>query len=769
MINYSNKHTALLKKVINIFLLFNIAALFLASCTKREKSNALVKSNLQYVDLNIGAVGHLLHPVRPNIQLPNQAIRMHPVRKDYIDDQISFFSLSMISHRNGELFAVLPGCGNPENGTWNKRQTYDHDLEILQPYYYYTYFLDDEIETEFVPGKKAGFFRFSFPKNSEKHLKLNVLHKGTWSVESEKSVFGVEEFNGMQAFVFIQFDQAARIKKDTGSKENINNKSAMDEPGIWLTFKKKNDKTVNFKYAISYISPEQAKKNLEAEIPEWGFKKLKKKAKKTWDKTLSQIEVKGGSKAQKRSFYTALFRTYERMVNISEDGKYYSSYDHQIHNDKRDFYVDDWVWDTYLAHHPLRAILQPDKEADMMQSYVRMYEQSGWMPQFPILFGDNPAMNGFHSTITILDDYRKDIRNFDIEKAFEGARKNALEATMLPWRNGPKSVLNDFYRTNGYFPALKKDQQEWVNEVHSFEKRQAVAITLGHSYDDWALAELAKELGKTEDYNYFFQQSKNYRNVYNPEKKMMWPKDEDGNWIDIDPKFDGGPGGRDYYDENNGYTYTWQVQHDIPGLIRLMGGKEEFAENLDNLFREDLGRSKYKFWSKFPDATGMTGQFSMGNEVSLHIPYLYNYAGQPWKTQKRIRQLLDIWFQDNIFGIPGDEDGGGLTSFVVFSSMGFYPVTPGIPVYSIGSPLFDKVKIKLNNGNTFTIKANNCSAKNKYIQAAKINGKPLNSPWFTHEQLMKGATIELEMGKYPNKKWGNSGYKDYLKLTKKFE
>jgi predicted alpha-1,2-mannosidase len=385
-----------------------------------------------------------------------------------------------------------------------------------------------------------------------------------------------------------------------------------------------------------------------------------------------------------------------------------------------------------------------------------MYEQSGWMPQFPLLYMDNPAMHGFHSTIVFLDAYRKGIRNFDVEKAYEGMKKNATEATMLPWRNGPKTSLDTFYRENRFFPALEPGQKETVKQVHSFEKRQSVAITLAQSYDDWALAEMAKELGKTEDFNYFIEQSKNYRNLYQPENKLFMPKNAKGEWIDIDPKFDGGPGGRDYYDENNGYTWAWQGQHDIQGLIKLKGGPDEFTKELDQLFREDLGRTKYQYWAKFPDATGMVGQFSMGNEPSFHIPYLYNYAGEPWKTQKRIRFLLDVWFQDNIFGIPGDEDGGGMTAFVVFSSMGFYPVTPGLPVYNIGSPVFEEVKIKLDNGKTFTIKAHNCSKVNKYIQSAKMNGEALNRPWFTHQDLLNGSTIELEMGPYPNKEWGSS-------------
>jgi len=265
---------------------------------------------------------------------------------------------------------------------------------------------------------------------------------------------------------------------------------------------------------------------------------------------------------------------------------------------------------------------------------------------------------------------------------------------------------------------------------------------------------MAKELKQDKVYEKYIPRAKNYINLWHPEKKMFLPKDGNGKWIDIDPKFDGGMGARSYYDENNGWTYLWQTQHDVEGLISLMGGTSQFEANLDQMFREDLGRSKFEFWAKLPDATGLVGQFSMGNEPSFHIPYLFNYTNSPWKTQKWTRFLLDVWFKDNIFGIPGDEDGGGMTAFVVFTSMGFYPVTPGLPVYTITSPLFEKVKINLENGKSFTMIANNCSKRNKYIQSAKLNGKVLEKPWFTHEDLMNGATIELEMGELPNKSWG---------------
>ncbi|RYY63385.1 MAG: glycoside hydrolase family 92 protein, partial [Chitinophagaceae bacterium] len=221
------------------------------------------------------------------------------------------------------------------------------------------------------------------------------------------------------------------------------------------------------------------------------------------------------------------------------------------------------------------------------------------------------------------------------------------------------------------------------------------------------------------------------------------------------PKFSGGQGGREYFTENNAYTYNWDVKHDIAGLFNLMGGRKKAEDKLDELFRASLGRSKYNLWYTFPDATGLVGQFVMGNEPSFHIPYLYNYTGAPWKTQKRIRMLMDTWYTDNLFGIPGDEDGGGMTAFVVFSMMGFFPVTPGVPVYSIGSPAFNQVSMQLPNGKKFTIAAKNNGAENKYIQSVKLNGITLSRVWFTHKELLAGGTLELEMGSLPNKTLGS--------------
>jgi predicted alpha-1,2-mannosidase len=720
-----------------------IGALFLFTYNLQAQQSI---GNIQYVDPTIGGVGQLLEPTRPTAHLPNSVIRMYPVRKDQLDDQISYFPLTMYSHRIGNVFALMPVTGEITNASWNEKFTYD--LEKTTPYYYSVKLENSGTGIEFTPSQHSGYYRFNFPSQTPGWLRLNIINEeGELQVQGKRTITGREKFNGMEAFVY------AELNTDIESEKYRSSANKQILIGLANT-----SKPVEFKYAISFISIEQAKQNLQKEIPVWNFESVKNNALIKWQQVLSQINIKGGTDQQKRAFYTALYRTYERMVDISEYGKYYSAYDHKVHIDSRPFYVDNWIWDMYLADEPLHTILNPDKEGDKIASYIRMYEQSGWMPSFALIFGDNPCMTGNHAAAWMADAYFKGVRNFDIQKAYEGLKKNSLEATLLPWLNGPATSLDTFYTEHGYFPALKPGEKETVPQVHNFEKRQAVAITLENSYDDWCLAQLASSLKKDDDKELFMKRAGFYKNVFRTDKNFMWPKDANGNWIEsFDPKFSGGMGGRDYTTENNGYTYDWDVKHDLNGLFNLMGGKQKAEQKLDQLFREDLGRSKYEFWAKFPDATGLVGQYSIGNEPSYHIPYLYNYLGAPWKTQKRIRMLMDTWYRDDLFSIPGDEDGGGTSAFIVLSMLGFYPVTPGIPAYNIGSPSFTQSTIQLSNNKTFTITARNNSKSNRYIQSATLNGKVWNQPWFSHEALIKGGKLELIMGPNPNKSWGVNG------------
>jgi predicted alpha-1,2-mannosidase len=377
------------------------------------------------------------------------------------------------------------------------------------------------------------------------------------------------------------------------------------------------------------------------------------------------------------------------------------------------------------------------------------------MPTFPQVHGNHMGMNSYHSSAIFIDGYRKGLKDYNVEKAYEGIKKNLMEGTFIPWRQGtPRRPIDDFFHENGYFPGLHQGEKETEPQIDDFEKRQPVPVTLGISYDFWTLGQFARDLGKTEDYKKFSQYAGNYKKLWNPQQRLFMPKDEKGEWIEIDPKSAGGRGYREYYDENNGWTYAWDVQHDIEGLIELLGGKNAAEERLDQMFREPLGMRKNEFYVNGSNSTGMVGQFSMGNEPSFHIPYLYNYFGAPWKTQKYTRFLLDVWFKDNIFGMPGDEDGGGMSAFVVFSSIGLYPVTPGLPFYNITSPVFEEVTINLKNGKTFTILAKGASRTIKYIQKAYINFKEINSPFITHEQIMDGGALELILGELPDKEWG---------------
>ncbi len=527
---------------------------------------------------------------------------------------------------------------------------------------------------------------------------------------------------------------------------------------IVLSFSK-SQSNLELPYGVSFINEQQAKSNYQREINGRTVAELQEQGKQIWDEALGKMQVEGGSEADKNVFYTSLYRSYERPVCISEDGRYYSAFDGQVHQDNgRPFYTDDWIWDSYRAHHPLRVLLNPKQEEDIIHSFILMAQQMehNWLPTFPEVTGDSRRMNSNHGVATILDASEKGLDNFDLEKAYQASKAAITEKTLAPWSGKPAGELDNFYKSNGFIPALRDGEEETIPEVSGFEKRQPVAVTLGTAYDEWCLAVLANKLDHKNDYKHFIKEALNYRNLFNSETNFFHPKDKNGEFITpFDYRFSGGVGARNYYGENNGWTYRWDVQHNVADLIDLMGGREAFIDNLDATFAEPMGRGKREFYTQLPDQTGNVGQFSMANEPSLHIPYLYSYAGEPWKTQKRIKKLIHTWFRNDFMGVPGDEDGGGMSSFVVFSQLGFYPVTPGLPIYVIGSPFFEKSEVTLENGKTFTIIAENFSKDNKYIQSATLNGKNWDNPWFTHTDLENGGTLVLKMGNKANKDWGS--------------
>ncbi|MBR5661926.1 MAG: glycoside hydrolase family 92 protein [Bacteroidales bacterium] len=691
---------------------------------------------LDYADPTVGGVSQLLQPTRPTVQIPNQIVRWIPSRVDLLDDQVSDYPLTLASHRLQSLFGFLPLSENVAGDGWlTARQVYDH--EKVTPYSY-----DAELEgcrISFSPASRSGMIEVEYEGSGGGVFRLRTLcDGGSFEFDGNSVITGEDRIGQMSGYLRMESDSPLELAG-----------SAPDGRSILL---KSSSKVIRLRYGISYIDRDQAGDNLGREIPGIGLGEVRERARDSWKAALGKIEVKGGSERDLRLFYSSLYRCYERMVEASEYGRYFSPYDHKVHEDARPFYNDNWIWDTHVALEPLMTILDPKKEEDKIDSYIRMYKQGGTMPSFAVVWGDWPAMTGNYSAVWMADAMAKGLE-FDIESAYEGLRKNALEETLLPWRNGPRSSLDDFYADHGWFPALRPGEEETVPEVNiPWERRQAVSLSTTASYCDWAVARLARRLGKSEDDSLLTRRAAFYRNVYRQDKGMFWPKDVDGNWIEgVDPRYMD----RAYFTENNAYTFQWDVKHDLEGLFNLMGGREEAEKKLDELFRIQLSMSKYQFFSILPDATGMVGQFAMGNEPSFHIPYIYNYLGSPWKTQKRIHQLIDNLFSDTVSGIPGDEDGGGMSAFVVFSMMGFFPVTPGIPVYAIGSPFFEETAIHLPDGGIFTLKARNISKENKYVQGAKLNGKPLDRSWITHDEIMAGGKLILEMGPEPNEEWGS--------------
>jgi len=718
------------------------ALLLLGGCANNTKAP------VDYVNPYVGNISHLLVPCYPTIGLPNNMMRVYPIRADFTSDFMSGLPVAVPGHRGGSPMSFNPTQAADDQ--LKPTMTYSYDLEHISPYSWDVYLDEAKIDVKFAPGNQSAIYNFRFNKDGDAKI-IVTGRSGELKVNADGSVEGYNNQgrNDTRLYLYVEADQPVTSNAKVGDGTN----------SVAVNFGKV--KEVNIRYGISYISAEQAKNNLKREINDFNVSVLTEKARAIWNETLANIEVSGGRERDKVVFYTSLYRTYERMINASEDGRYWSAYDQKVHDDEgTPFYVDDWVWDTYRAVHPLRVLIEPEMELSMAKSYIRMSEQdaNNWFPTFPGIAGDSRGMNCNHGAAVIADALAKGLPldKTDLENAYKGIYKAIHEKSLLPFTNQPAMELDAFFHTNGFYPAIPDWEQETYPQVNPGEMRQVVPVTLGTSYDFWCLAQIAKALDKAEEYKYCMQRSLDYRNLFNPATGFFHPKTADGNFIEpVDYSWSGGQGGRYYYDENNGWVYRWDVQHNFSDLVSLMGGPAKFAQGLDDMFRTPLGRGKYTYYYKFPDHTGNMGQYSAANEPCTHIPYLYNYAGQPWKTQKRTREIIDAYYRDDVMGVPGDEDGGGMTAFVVFTQLGFYPVTPGSPTYNIGSPVFSKSVIDLGNGKKFEVEAKDCSYDNKYIQSATLNGKEWNKPWFSHSDIAGGGRLVLQMGPKANEKWGS--------------
>ena len=724
------------------------------------------KDPVDYVNPYIGSISPKTGGTSPTVYLPHSHLSISPqftpgVGDRYVANKIFGFPI------RGTV--LMPTVGDISNNYFENASTFDHDFETSTPYYYQVLLEDTDINTEFSVTENCVFFRFTFPSSEKSNVLFNMRRNGLINIVDDKTVEGqgfISYYNGVfgrtgrdDVRFHAEFSKPFKTNgtwKD-GKIDIENNSQEGDRIGGFVSFETGDEEVVLVKIGTSLNSLEEAKANLAAQIPDWDFNKVKAAGKEIWNESLNRIKITGGNEEQRTIFYSSLYRTMGWKGN---------------------------VWDTYRSAYPLQVIIEPGETKRVINSFVEDYEKDGWMPS-------SGAMIGNHTAAFIADSYLKGITDFDVEKAYEGLRKNATEATMIPWRDGGHlTELEECYFEKGFYPALpvKEDDKnkyggdpeaysriagsempyqitwlpevgvkEWVTEVDGWHRRQSVSVTLEHAYDDWCLAQFAKVLGKTDDYELFMKRADNYKNLFDPSIGLMAPKSADGEWVrPFDPKLDGGFAGEGYFAEGNSWIMSWSVQHDIQGLINLMGGRDKFTAKLDQLFREQYQFDKPAFIGQFPDMTGLIGMYCHGNEPSFHIPYLYNYIGKPWETQKKVRQIMDLWYTDTPFGLSGDDDGGSLTSWYVFSSMGFYPVTPGTPTYVLGSPIFEKSVMNVGNGNTFTVEAKNVSVKNKYIQSAVLNGKPLNKLWFEHKEIVNGGSLILQMGPRPNKKLGIS-------------
>lgn len=617
---------------------------------------------------------------------------------------------------------------------------FSHDDESATAGYYRVMLKDYGIDVELTATERCGIQRYTFPE-AQAAVFLNLKKAMNWDFTEDSHIEQVDSVT-VQGYRFsdgwarnqrIYF--RTRFSKPFASMQTDTTAILKDGKRIGtgtvarFDFNTQAGEQIVVSTALSGVSMEGATRNLLAEAPDNDFDAYRKAARDNWNRQLSKIEVKGGNADDKVNFYTALYHSMLAPTIYSDaDGAYYGP-------DKRIHQADGWVnygtfslWDTFRAAHPLFTYTQPERVNDMVKSFLAFYEQNGRLPVWNFQGSETDMMIGYHAVPVIADAYLKGIGDFDAEKALEAC---VATANLDSYRG------IGVYKQSGYIPYNMEDGYNADN--------WSLSKTLEYAYDDYCIARMAEKMGRKEIAATFYHRSQNYKNVYNPATSFMQPRDEKGAFIEDFKADDYTP----HICESNGWQYFWSVQHDIDGLIGLVGGKERFAQNLDSMFTfHPSADDELPLFS-----TGMIGQYAHGNEPSHHVIYLYNKVGQPWKTQKYASQVMNELYRNTPAGLCGNEDCGQMSAWYVFSAMGFYPVDPVGGQYEIGTPLFPEAKLRLANGKTFTVLAPKVSKENIYIQSVKLDGKPYDKSYITHEQIMNGSTLELEMASQPGPVW----------------
>ena len=626
---------------------------------------------------------------------------------------------------------------------------FSHGSETARPDYYSVSLPEENIEAEMTGLSRAAIFNFNYTADGTGHIVVNSNSdegEGYVAVDSERhEIYGCNPVHriyqgwgqpaGFSGYFVVRLEPGIEISGSgifaaDSTATDCNSIAGTTDMGAFFSFNVKAGTTVQVKAASSFTSVEAARANLEAEIPGWDFNEVRAESARQWNERLGRITVEGGTEADRRKFYGSLYRAslLPRVVNDA-DGSYAGFAGSGIkHLGEGEEYYDDFsMWDTYRALHPLVTLLSPSRSGEMMQSLVIKARQGGWMPIFPCWNSYTSAMIGDHCIAAICDAYVKGVRNFDIDTAYSYMRKNAFEspADSADYKNGMGRRALRSYLKYGYIPL-----EDSVKEA--FHQCEQVSRTLEYAFDDFALAQAARMLGKEEDARILTERSKNYVNVIDPSTGYAQGRHADGTFLRGGNEF----GFTKFITEGAPCHYTWYAPHDVGGLMKAMGGRGAFTAKLDSMF------TQRRYWH--------------GNEPCHQMAWMFNYAGQPWRTQKEVRHIMTTEYFNSPGGLSGNDDAGQMSAWYVFAALGFYPVAPGTPYYMLGSPSFPKAVIHLEDGKEFTIIAEGASPENIYIQSATLNGKPYDKNYINHFDITAGGVLELVMGPEPNPAWGSS-------------
>jgi predicted alpha-1,2-mannosidase len=654
-------------------------------------------------------------------------------------------------------FSLMPITGRIRIGENERASWFSHKAEVAKPYYYSVYLADYDITAEVTPTERAAIFRFTFPETDSSYILIDAFNKGSMVkiIPSERKVIGYcrnnhggvpdNFYNYFVAIFDKDFTSTDTWHGDTLDNEGLQERS--DHTGAVLGFKTRRGEKINVRVASSFISHDQALLNLTREIGSKDFETIKNKAKDAWNGQLDRIEVDGGTMDQQRTFYSCLYRMllFPRQffeVNEKNETVHYSPYNGKVLPGY--MFTDNGFWDTFRALFPFFTLMYPDVDSRIMEGLVNTYEESGWLPEWASP-GHRDCMIGSNSASLIADSYIKGIRGYNIDTLYKAIIKN----TKGP---GPVSSVGrtgaGYYNNLGYVPY-----NVGINEN--------AARTLEYAYADFCIWQLAKALKRPqEEIDLYGKRAMNYKNVFDPDRKLMRGRNLDGTFQSPFSPYKWG----DAFTEGNSWHYTWSVFQDVEGLVKLMGGKKDFTAKLDSVFEVPPVFDYSYYGQVIHEIREMQisnmGNYAHGNQPIQHMIYLYSYAGKPWKTQYHVRDVLNRLYNYTPDGYCGDEDNGQTSAWYVFSALGFYPVTPGTDEYVFGSPLFDKVTLTFENGKKMVIKAQNNSMKNVYVQSIILNGKVVDRNFIKQSDLTNGGDLVFRMGPEPEKTRGTNA-KDF--------